>query len=94
MAAGVAGDRRPAVLAGIAAQRAGAHDALARLAETLVALANADQVYKVGPRDVATVMAKKAHGGTTVAGTMLACQQAGIQVFATGGIVAFVVGRW
>jgi len=49
-------------------------------------LANADNVYKVGPRDFATVIAKKAHGGTTVAGTMLACQQAGIKVFATGGI--------
>jgi pseudouridine-5'-phosphate glycosidase len=55
-------------------------------AAELEQLANADQVYKVGPRDVATVIAKKAHGGTTVAGTMLACKQAGIKVFATGGI--------
>jgi len=49
-------------------------------------LANEDNVYKVGPRDYATVMAKKANGGTTVAGTMLACKHANIQVFATGGI--------
>ena len=49
-------------------------------------LANTDDVYKVGPRDFATVIAKKAHGGTTVAGTMLACKHANIKVFATGGI--------
>jgi len=52
----------------------------------LVRLANADNVYKVGPRDFATVIAKKANGGTTVAGTMHACQHANIKVFATGGI--------
>lgn len=52
----------------------------------LTRLANAEHVLKVGPRDVATVIAKQLHGGTTVAGTMLACQQAGIKVFATGGI--------
>jgi pseudouridylate synthase len=49
-------------------------------------LANADNVYKVGPRDFATVIAKKACGGTTVAGTMLASQHANLKVFATGGI--------
>lgn len=49
-------------------------------------LASEDNVYKVGPRDYAAVMAKKACGGTTVAGTMLACKSAGIRVFATGGI--------
>jgi len=49
-------------------------------------LANADNVYKVGPRDFATVIAKKACGGTTVAGTMLACKHANLKVFATGGI--------
>ena len=49
-------------------------------------LANEDNVYKVGPRDYATVIAKKTNGGTTVAGTMLACKHANIQVFATGGI--------
>jgi len=54
--------------------------------QELERLANADNVYKVGPRDFATVIAKKANGGTTVAGTMLACKHAHIKVFATGGI--------
>ena len=49
-------------------------------------LANEDSVYKVGPRDFAAVISKRACGGTTVAGTMLACQKANIKVFATGGI--------
>jgi len=49
-------------------------------------LANEDDVLKVGPRDYATVTAKKICGGTTVAGTMLACKHANIKVFATGGI--------
>ena len=49
-------------------------------------LANEQTVLKVGPRDVATVISKKVSGGTTVAGTMLACQYANIKVFATGGI--------
>lgn len=49
-------------------------------------LANEDNVYKVGPRDFAAVIARKACGGTTVAGTMLACRDTNIRVFATGGI--------
>lgn len=49
-------------------------------------LANEKDVYKVGPRDFATVMVNEACGGTTVAGTMLACKHADIKVFATGGI--------
>jgi pseudouridine-5'-phosphate glycosidase len=49
-------------------------------------LANEVNAYKVGPRDFATVIAKKLCGGTTVAGTMLACQHANFKVFATGGI--------
>jgi pseudouridine-5'-phosphate glycosidase len=49
-------------------------------------LANEDGAYKVGPRDFATVITKKANGGTTVAGTMLACKHTNIKVFATGGI--------
>jgi pseudouridine-5'-phosphate glycosidase len=49
-------------------------------------LANEKEPYKVGPRDFAAVMTKHACGGTTVAGTMIACRQAGIKVFATGGI--------
>lgn len=49
-------------------------------------LANEDGAYKVGPRDFAAVITHKANGGTTVAGTMLACKHADIRVFATGGI--------
>ncbi|HXF85352.1 MAG TPA: pseudouridine-5'-phosphate glycosidase [Anaerolineales bacterium] len=49
-------------------------------------LANEKDVYKVGPRDFATVITNEACGGTTVAGTMLACKHANIKVFATGGI--------
>lgn len=49
-------------------------------------LANERNAYKVGPRDFATVMVKEGSGGTTVAGTMLACKQANLKVFATGGI--------
>ena len=54
--------------------------------EELTRLANENDVLKVGPRDFATIAAKKLCGGTTVAGTMLACKHAGIRVFATGGI--------
>jgi len=49
-------------------------------------LANEHEPYKVGPRDFATVITKEASGGTTVAGTMLACKQTNLKVFATGGI--------
>ncbi len=49
-------------------------------------LANAKDPVKVSRRDFAKVIIKKLDGGTTVAGTMLAASQAGIRVFATGGI--------
>jgi pseudouridylate synthase len=49
-------------------------------------LANEKDALKVGPRDFAVVITNEACGGTTVAGTMLACKHAGLQVFATGGI--------
>lgn len=51
-------------------------------------LANERKVYKVGPRDFATVISLGASGGTTVAGTMFACKHANanIKIFATGGI--------
>ena len=49
-------------------------------------LANEKDPYKVGPRDFASVITNGGDGGTTVAGTMLACKHAGIKVFATGGI--------
>ena len=49
-------------------------------------LANEKDVHKVGPREFATVISQQACGGTTVAGTMLACKHANLKVFATGGI--------
>jgi pseudouridine-5'-phosphate glycosidase len=49
-------------------------------------LANATNVRKISRRDFAAAMIKKESGGTTVAGTMFAANQAGIKVFATGGI--------
>ncbi len=49
-------------------------------------LAYAKDPVKVSRRDFAKVIVKKLDGGTTVAGTMLASQKAGINVFATGGI--------
>lgn len=54
--------------------------------EELVRLAQAESTLKVSRRDFATAIIKKAIGGTTVAGTMFAAEQAGIKVFATGGI--------
>jgi pseudouridine-5'-phosphate glycosidase len=41
---------------------------------------------KISRRDFAAAIAKKASGGTTVAGTMFAANKVGIKVFATGGI--------
>ncbi|HUH97110.1 MAG TPA: pseudouridine-5'-phosphate glycosidase [Anaerolineales bacterium] len=52
----------------------------------LARLAEARGLLKVSYRDFATALVKKASGGTTVAGTMLAAGRAGIRVFATGGI--------
>lgn len=49
-------------------------------------LASEKDPYKVGPRDFASVITNEGAGGTTVAGTMLACKHANIRVFATGGI--------
>ena len=49
-------------------------------------LANADDVRKVSRRDLPIVVAQRGHGATTVAATMWVAAQAGIQVFATGGI--------
>lgn len=52
----------------------------------LTQLAEADSTLKVSRRDFATALVKKLNGGTTVAGTMFVAHQAGIEVFATGGI--------
>jgi pseudouridine-5'-phosphate glycosidase len=52
----------------------------------LETLAYAENVRKVSRRDFGIVVAKKQHGATTVAGTMIAAHAAGIRIFATGGI--------
>jgi pseudouridine-5'-phosphate glycosidase len=49
-------------------------------------LANADHLRKISRRDLANAILHQESGGTTVAGTMFVAQQAGIKVFATGGI--------
>jgi pseudouridine-5'-phosphate glycosidase len=54
--------------------------------DQLQRLANADDVIKVSLRDFASAMIQNKPGGTTVAGTMFVAHQAGIRVFATGGI--------
>ena len=52
----------------------------------LECLATEEVVKKISLRDFATAIVKKECGGTTVAGTMFIAHQAGIRVFATGGI--------
>jgi pseudouridine-5'-phosphate glycosidase len=54
--------------------------------EELARLAESKSNLKVGPRDIAAAIIKKASGGTTVAATMFAATKMGIRVFATGGI--------
>lgn len=54
--------------------------------EEIAMLAAEKSALKVSHRDFATAIVKRMNGGTTVAGTMLAAQMAGIKVFATGGI--------
>ena len=49
-------------------------------------LANDPKPRKISQRDFAIAAVKAENGGTTVAGTVFAAQQAGIKVFATGGI--------
>lgn len=55
-------------------------------AEQLEYLASARNVHKASPRDFARLIAAQESGGTTVAGTISIAHQAGIRVFATGGI--------
>jgi pseudouridine-5'-phosphate glycosidase len=45
-----------------------------------------DAVRKCSRRDLPVVVGLRQHGATTVAGTMIVAHQAGIRVFATGGI--------
>ncbi len=54
--------------------------------DQLERLANTDNVRKVSRRDLPIVIAQKGHGATTVAATMWVAAQAGIKIFATGGI--------
>ena len=49
-------------------------------------LASAENVRKVSRRDFGIAIARREHGATTVAGTLIAAEMAGIRVFATGGI--------
>ncbi len=49
-------------------------------------LAGAEAALKLSARDLPVAMAQGATGGTTVAATALLAAQAGIRVFATGGI--------
>jgi pseudouridine-5'-phosphate glycosidase len=54
--------------------------------EALSAVAGRDDVVKVSVRDVATVVARRGWGATTVASTAHLAARAGITVFATGGL--------
>jgi pseudouridine-5'-phosphate glycosidase len=54
--------------------------------DELTSLANTDEVRKVSRRDLPIVAAQKLNGATTVAATMWIAAQAGIKIFATGGI--------
>jgi pseudouridine-5'-phosphate glycosidase len=49
-------------------------------------LARSKEIRKVSRRDLAIIVAQKGDGATTVAATMYLAAEAGIQVFATGGI--------
>ena len=52
----------------------------------LETLAGLPAAWKIGIRDFAAASLRGASGGTTVAATMFAAHNAGIEVFATGGI--------
>ncbi|NIM94297.1 MAG: pseudouridine-5-phosphate glycosidase [Anaerolineales bacterium] len=54
--------------------------------EELEELAISTEVFKLSRRDLATARAKRWTGGTTVAGTMVIANAAGVRTFATGGI--------
>lgn len=49
-------------------------------------MAELKTVNKVSRRDIGVTMAQGLDGGTTIAGTMILAQLAGIKVFATGGL--------
>ena len=52
----------------------------------LETMCRAEHVGKVSRRDMATYLAMKKNGATTVATTMICAAMAGVKVFATGGI--------
>jgi pseudouridylate synthase len=54
--------------------------------EQLVAIANRDDISKASSRDLAVLVASKKSAATTVAATAHLAAQAGIKVFATGGL--------
>lgn len=54
--------------------------------EELEVMCKADSIGKVSRRDMATYLAMKKNGATTVATTMICAAMAGVKVFATGGI--------
>ncbi len=54
--------------------------------EEIEFLGQSEEVVKVSRRDLPMVAAEKLHGATTVAGTMIAAQLAGIKIFVTGGV--------
>lgn len=54
--------------------------------QELIAFAQLTDVMKCSRRDLAFATASKLNGATTVAATMIVAAQAGISVFATGGI--------
>lgn len=54
--------------------------------DELELLATSHAITKASRRDIAFLVASKAHGATTVASTMIIADLAGIRVFATGGI--------
>lgn len=47
---------------------------------------SAQKPVKVSRRDIPRVISKRLTGGTTIAGTMILAEKAGIDVFATGGL--------
>lgn len=51
-----------------------------------LATASGEKIAKASRRDIPLLVAARADGATTVAGTMLVAAMAGIRVFATGGI--------
>lgn len=54
--------------------------------EEIERLANLKHVVKASRRDLPVIVAKKLHGATTVAGTMIIAKMSGISIFVTGGI--------